>query len=212
MKKIGIAMLILAALLCACGKTGKAETAPADPKTVAPLPADLSLEELDNCVFAAAFEPSDVYMSQGNLVISLVPNYAPKYDREQVDALNPGDTLVLGGENVTVESVQRKDNHVAVNGGTEAGGCDLYLLDMGAYIQVIPDAGTVYAPLGTVTLCVDPNFVFTDNSDPQNQGLQISAGDFLLAMENRVDSFAANATLVRTENGCIVELTKEYLP
>lgn len=212
MKKRCLLLLLALLLLSACGKTEKTETVPASPKTVVPLGADLSLDMLDSCTFAAAFDPSDVYVSEGNLVISLVPYYAPKYDREQVEKLTAGDTLVLSGEAVRVESFRKKDNQVFINGGTEAGGFDLYLLDMGLYIQVIPDQGTVYAPLEVVTLCVDPGFVFTDNSDPQNQGWQISAGDFLLAMENRSDSFTPNGTLVRTENGCIVELTKEYLP
>ena len=67
-------------------------------------------------------------------------------------------------------------------------------------------------PLGEVTISVDPDFVFTDNSDPENPGWQISAGDFLMSMENRTDSFLPAATVVRTAGGKIVELTRNYMP
>ena len=53
---------------------------------------------------------------------------------------------------------------------------------------------------------------FTDNSDPENPGWQISAGDFLMSMENRTDSFLPAATVVRTAGGKIVELTRNYMP
>lgn len=83
MKKRWIIMLALALLLlAACG--GKQEPAqtesPAKPKTVAPLAPDLSLEDLEDCTFAAAFEPSDVHVTDGDLVITLAPYYTPKYD------------------------------------------------------------------------------------------------------------------------------------
>ena len=68
----------------------------------------------------------------------------------------------------------------------------------GPYRRNAP-GGSVLLPLGEVTLSVDPGFVFTDNSDPENPGWQISAGDFLMSMENRTDSFRPEATVVPTE-------------
>ena len=215
MKKRWIIMLALALLLlAACG--GKQEPAqtesPAKPKTVAPLAPDLSLEDLEDCTFAAAFEPSDVHVTEGDLVITLAPYYTPKYDGADIGSLAPGDTLVLTDRQLKVEALERNGNHVAVNGGTEKDGCDLYTQEEGLFFQAIPDWGSVLVPLGEVTLSVDPGFVFTDNSDPENPGWQISAGDFLMSMENRTDSFRPEATVVRTAGGRIVELTKNYLP
>ena len=215
MKKRWIIMLALALLLlAACG--GKQEPAqtksPAKPKTVAPLAPDLSLENLEDCTFAAAFEPSDVHVTEGDLVITLAPYYTPKYDGADIGGLAVGDTLVLTDRQLKVEALERTGDHVAVNGGTEKDGCDLYTQEDGVFVQAVPDRGPVQLPLGKVTLSVDPDFVFTDNSDPENPGWQISAGDFLMAMENRTDSFLPAATVVRTAGGKIVELTRNYMP
>lgn len=215
MKKRWIVMLALSLLLlAACG--GKQEPAqtesPAKPKTVAPLAPDLSLENLEDCTFAAAFEPSDVHVTDGDLVITLAPYYTPKYDGADIGGLAVGDTLVLTDRQLKVEALERTGDHVAVNGGTEKDGCDLYTQEDGVFVQAVPDRGPVQLPLGEATISVDPDFVFTDNSDPENPGWQISAGDFLMSMENRTDSFLPAATVVRTAGGKIVELTKNYMP
>ena len=214
MKKKWIVFLAVCLLVfSACGSKEPAETtAPAQPKTVAPLPADVSMDVLDDCTFAAAFEASDVYVREGELVITLVPYYTPKYDAADVANLAVGDTLVVGGENVAVESIQRSDNFVSVNGGYEAEGYDLYAQEDGTYCWTVMDVGSEYVPLEEVTLSVDREFVFTDNSDPQSPGLQIAAADFLMAMQNRTDSFGPSATRVRTAGGKVVELTKNYIP
>ena len=215
MKKRWIVMLALSLLLlAACG--GKQEPAqtesPAKPKTVAPLAPDLSLENLEDCTFAAAFEPSDVHVTEGELVITLAPYYTPKYDGADIGGLAVGDTLVLTDRQLKVEALERNGDHVAVNGGTEKDGCDLYTQEDGVFVQAVPDRGPVQLPLGEATISVDPDFVFTDNSDPENPGWQISAGDFLMSMENRTDSFLPAATVVRTAGGKIVELTRNYMP
>ena len=205
------ALALLALLLSACGGGDTQETT-APPKTVAPLPVTLKLDELEDCTFAAAFEPSDVHISDGNLVITLAPHYAPQYDLVDISHLAVGDTLLVRGNPVKVETLKREKNHVAINGGYEAEGLDLYTQEDGVFVESIPDVGPVYVPLGDVTLVVAQDFVFTDNSDPANPGWQISAGDFLMAMQSRADSFTPASTTVRVEKGQIVELVKNYMP
>lgn len=213
MKKRWIVMVALALLvLSACGAKQEQAVEPAKPKTVSALAPDLSLENLEDCTFAAAFEPSDVHVTEGDLVITLAPYYTPKYDGADIGGLAVGDTLVLTDRQLKVEALERTGDHVAVNGGTEKDGCDLYTQEDGVFVQAVPDRGPVQLPLGEVTISVDPDFVFTDNSDPENPGWQISAGDFLMAMENRTDSFLPAETVVRTAAGKIVELTRNYMP
>ena len=147
MKKRWIIMLALALLLlAACG--GKQEPAqtesPAKPKTVAPLAPDLSLEDLEDCTFAAAFEPSDVHVTEGDLVITLAPYYTPKYDGADIGSLAPGDTLVLTDRQLKVEALERNGNHVAVNG--YLGGIDALFRSLqvqigSAHLQVTGLAG-----------------------------------------------------------------------
>ena len=213
MKKRWIVMVALALLvLSACGAKQEQAVEPAKPKTVSALAPDLSLENLEDCTFAAAFEPSDVHVTDGDLVITLAPYYTPKYDGADIGGLAVGDTLVLTDRQLKVEALERTGDHVDVIGGTEKDGCDLYTQEDGVFVQAVPDRGPVQLPLGEVTLSVDPDFVFTDNSDSENPGWQISAGDFLMSMENRTDSFLPAATVVRTAGGKIVELTKNYMP
>lgn len=212
-------------LLSACGgKTAASPSASAAPsagtsaeasgaaQTVKPLDETLSVDALDDCTFAASFQASDVTQTNGQLQIRLAVCDHESYDLVDISKLAAGDTLVVEGKNVAVTSVDRSGSDVLVNGGTEAGGYDLHTDDEGVYYVITMDAGPTYHTVGETTLTVGQDFVYTDNSDPQNSGKKSNASDFLTAMQGSSESFSANATTVRVAGGKIVELTRNYMP
>lgn len=182
-------------------------------ETVRPLPTTLSVDSLEDCTFAASFAASDVALDgDGMLCVTMTVYDYERFDLVDISELAEGDTLVIDGKDVPVESVERSGSYVTVNGGLEEGGYDLYTEEDGVYYEVIMDAGANYYAIGEVTLPVDQEFVFTDNADLEKPGQISYAGDFLMAMEDSDDVFQANATTVRTADGKIVELTRNYMP
>lgn len=189
-----------------------AESAPAQ-KTIKPMPAELDLNALEDCTFAASFRSSDVSLnSDGALVIHMTVCDYERFDMVDISQLAVGDTLVLGGKDIVVKTIDNSSGDIAINGGADAGGCVLHTDEDGVYYAVTPDAGYTYYELGEVTLPVGQDFVYTDNSDPAKPGQTSYAGDFLTAMKDSSAEFPANATTVRVAGGKIVELTKNYMP
>jgi predicted small secreted protein len=228
MMKKPLLFVLLAAmlLLSACGNAGaggsassaagSAQSAPASSrsgKTVEPLPAQLDLHALQDCTFAASFASSDVGLDgDGMLCVTMTVYDYELFDLVDISQLARGDILDVDGKKLEVTSVDRSGADVTVNGGLEEGGCDLHTDEDGVYYEVIMDAGKNYKAIGQVTLPVDQDFVYTDDSDLENPGKTFYAGDFLTAMENGTDTFQANATTVCTAGGKIVELTRIYMP
>lgn len=178
---------------------------------VAPMgePLDVSLLTEGDNSFSAGFQGSDIYLNDdGALVIDLTVYGCELYDAVDISLLAPGDTLVVKGQDVPVESVEQGE-YVAVNGGLEQGGIDLVSAGGGTYqVALENDARDLYEA-GRVTLPVDQNFLLTDDSDPENPGRTFYPGD-LLEMGDEV--FPPLGTTVETVNGRIVAIHRDYIP
>ena len=123
--------------------------------------------------------------------------------------LAAGDTLVVKGEDIPVTSVAEENGSIRVNGGLEDGGIDLISAGGGAYrVQLEDDARDLYE-VGTVTLPVGQDCVLTDDSDPEDPGRTLYAGD-LLGLGDEV--FSPQATTVETVGGTVTAIHRDYMP
>ena len=182
-------------------------------KTIAPMASELDLTALDDCTFAASFGPGDAVVNdEGVLTLTLTVYDYERFDMVDISALEVGDILVIEGNTAPVNKLERDGNHVTINGGYDAGGYDLYTDEDGVYYESIEEYGKIYYEVGQVTLPVDQDFLLTDNSDPQNQGVTLYPGDLLNLEDFTQIAFTANATTVHTAGGKIVEITREYRP
>lgn len=214
------ALLCGVAMLSGCGSAPAGQAASANAsaqsaaKTVAPLPEALKIDALDGCTFAAGFEASDVALNDdGMLCVHLTVYDYERFDLVEIGQLAAGDTLVIDQKDMVVETLEEDDSgYITINGGLEAGGCELKTDEDGVYYENLPDDAKSYHVLGEATLPIDQDFVFEDSSDLEKPEQKMYAGDFLMAMESSDRSFTPYATSVSVENGKIFKITQVYVP
>ena len=159
--------------------------------------------------FTAGFRGSDIREDGGQLVIDLTVYTYDLYDAVDISMLAAGDTLVVKGEDIPVTAVAEENGGVTVNGGLENGGVDLISAGGGAYrLQLEDDARDLYE-VGTITLPVGQDCVLTDDSDPEDPGRTLYAGD-LLGLGDEV--FSPQATTVETVGGTVTAIHRDYMP
>lgn len=182
-------------------------------KTIKPLDTTLDLNALDDSTFAVSFKASDVSSdsADGTKIHLTVWDYE-RYDMVDISTLAVGDTISVNKKDVVVKKMDASGSDIVINGGKEAGGFTLHTDEDGVYYVYDEESGPDYYELGDVTLPVGQDFVYTDNSDPQNQGKQMQLKDFLSAMQKGDVTFEASSASVRTDGGKIAELKKIYMP
>lgn len=183
-------------------------------KTITPLPSTIDITALNNCSVPVGFEAKNVYLEDGSrLVIRMTVYDSELFDMADIAELEKGDTLVLNGENIEVDSVE--DNGyglLSINGGYENGGIWLSTADTGVYYEVQENAARTYYPIGEVILPVDQDFVFRDSSDPGRAEKVSCAGDLIMDMDGSERVFSPNATIVTIGDGTITGLTIIFAP
>ena len=159
--------------------------------------------------FTAGFRGSDIREDGGQLVIDLTVYTYDLYDAVDISMLAAGDTLVVKGEDIPVTAVAEENGGVTVNGGLENGGVDLISAGGGAYRLQLEDDARDHYEVGTVTLPVGQDCVLTDDSDPEDPGRTLYAGD-LLGLGDEV--FSPQATTVETVGGTVTAIHRDYMP
>ena len=218
------AILLLAAAVTGCGSQNTEPEAPGNdqPGTAAsriePMPSGFDPAALEDCELSVSFANSDIEMNdEGALVIHMTVWEYELFDAAAVTAMKSGDTLVVRGQEIAVDTVDSKDGVVHVNGGLENGGVDLAAAEDGGVFYESNSAVTEfpynYVEAGQVTLPVDgDSFVYTDSSDLEKDQQTYLAGD-LLTMQDAVDfsCTALNGT-ARVVNGKVTGITRVYIP
>lgn len=179
---------------------------------VRPLPETLDIDNLTDCTFAASFSPQDVYLDD-DVALEVYDNEL--FDMVDISQLATGDTIVIDGDSVTVDTVERSDNgYVQINGGLDGNGYDLMTDDSGVYREKTWDDEDVFQLIGKTVLPVDQDFTFDDSSDLDNPARELYAGDFLEEMQNSEKDYACSpqACTVRVAGGKIVNITLVYVP
>ena len=182
--------------------------------TVEPIAQDVNVNALADGAYPVAFNRGDIAQGASGIFMNAVRVYTKDlYDGAAIDALAEGDTIVVSGEPIAVQSVLRSDV-ITINDGEDNGGVTLQPLEDGDVYAVLGynDIAT-YTEQGTTTLVIDPSATYSDGADieqlPEIIGYDgiVSA---IMASEN--DSFNQYNTTARIENGRVVELRREYVP
>ena len=139
------AILAVGVVLAGCGATNSAASSTVASATstassevekteVQPMQGISLSDPLADGTYHISFEKDKVWVGERKNSINdaIVYDY-DRYTAEEIEALSEGDTIVThldGTENTTVlsvESIERKNDYVAINGGMEEGGIDLML-------------------------------------------------------------------------------------
>lgn len=224
MKKC-ISALLLCLLLAGCASTGNQPEQTAAPSqaeetkaevaasVIQPLP-DTTMEALDNSIVNISFGQNDFYRDKaGNILLRMQVYSYEKFDMVDISALKAGDVIVLAGEQISVNAVERNDHGtILVNGGLDEGGFDLATDDSGIYFaHGYSDMKSWYL-VGEVEYPISDSFVFTDSSDLDKGMITLSAEDFLREDFQFDYGYLPQNTTVRIENGQIVAMERIYTP
>lgn len=234
MKRFAMLLLGLCLLLAACGSPEVPEAthapteaptevlteAPAEAPTeapteapsakiVSPLPSTIDINALDNCTVAVSMEKSDIH---GSTMTVTVYTY-DLYDMVDIALLQGGDTIIIRGQEVVIEALDRTEGGlVLINGGLDMGGYDLWTNENTVYFETGYSDMKHWQSLGEVTMEVAPDFRFTDSSDPEKEPVIYTFED-LTGADSPIDfAFDPQSTTVTIENGQIVSMERTYTP
>lgn len=202
-----ITAIIATALLCGCGsqKTGH--------KRIVPLPAGITVKNLQNCTVPAAFTPNDFHWMGGNLSMTIYNR--DLYDVVDISRMQVGDTLIYSGEPMIIRKSEEVNGGIDINGGLDEGGCCLAPNEGGTYVARSWDDHATYTELGKAEIALSENFVIIDCGEFPDELSDTVCSDQKLYIENlkngRREFFQLN-TCVTIENGMITEIHRRWIP
>lgn len=197
----------------AAAETSAASTTSADATEVTPLSTTIDTTALADGTYAVSFVASDATTDNGTVQLNVTVYDYEHFAADAVENLKAGDTLIIDGNSVVVDTVEQNgDIIICVNGGLEQGGYDLSKDEDGNYFESLMDIGRNYTALGQVALPLSQDFVFTDNSDLENQNVQYSAEELVTLLSDDTQYFNALNTSATIEDGEITAMQRIYMP
>jgi len=234
--KIGTLTVLLALgiTMAGCGASGSTAGSAAASTTsttsseaqkteVQPMQGVLLSEPLPDGTYHISFESDKVWVGERKNTINdaVVYDY-DRYTAPEIEALSEGDTIAThlnGTEEIialTVESIERENNYVTINGGIEEGGIDLCKED-DYYRTLTWDDFPAYYEVGVVKqLVMADDIELSDGAADFEADPVIVKGDRAVcdAMSNEEDGYGWNAgnTTVTIQNGEMTHVDRIWVP
>lgn len=234
--KIGTLTVLLALgiTMAGCGASGSTAGSAAASTTsttsseaqkteVQPMQGVLLSEPLPDGTYHISFESDKVWVGERKNTINdaVVYDY-DRYTAPEIEALREGDTIAThlnGTEEITaltVESIERENNYVTINGGIEEGGIDLCKED-DYYRTLTWDDFPVYYEVGVAKqLVMADDIELSDGAADFEADPVIVKGDRAVcdAMSNEEDGYGWNAgnTTVTIQNGEMTHVDRIWVP
>lgn len=234
--KIGTLTVLLALgiTMAGCGTPASTASSPAASTTsttsseaqkteVQPMQGVLLSEPLPDGTYHISFESDKVWVGERKNTINdaVVYDY-DRYTAPEIEALREGDTIAThlnGTEEITaltVESIERENDYVTINGGIEEGGIDLCKED-DYYRTLTWDDFPVYYEVGVAKqLVMADDIELSDGAADFEADPVIVKGDRAVcdAMSNEEDGYGWNAgnTTVTIQNGEMTHVDRIWVP
>ena len=190
---------------------------------VQPMQGVLLRDPLTDGTYHISFESDKVWVGERkNTINNAVVYDYDRYTAADIEALSEGDTIIThlnGTEEITaltVESVERENNYVTINGGIEEGGIDLCKED-DHYRTLTWDDFPVYYEVGVAKqLVMADDIELSDGAADFEADPVIVKGDRAVcdAMSNEEDGYGWNAgnTTVTIQNGEVTHADRIWVP
>ena len=224
---IGITMVGCGASSSTAGSTAASAasttSSEAQKTEVHPMQGVLLSDPLSDGTYHISFESDKVWVGERkNTINNAVVYDYDRYTAADIEALSEGDTIIThlnGTEEITaltVESVERENNYVTINGGIEEGGIDLCKED-DHYRTLTWDDFPAYYEVGVVKqLVMADDIELSDGAADFEADPVIVKGDRAVcdAMSNEEDGYGWNAgnTTVTIQNGEITRADRIWVP
>lgn len=207
----------------AAASTTSTTSSEAQKTEVQPMQGVLLSDPLSDGTYHISFESDKVWVGERKNTINdaVVYDY-DRYTAPEIEALSEGDTIAThlnGTEEITaltVESIERENNYVTINGGIEEGGIDLCKED-DHYRTLTWDDFPVYYEVGVVKqLVMAEDIELSDGAADFEADPVIVKGDRAVcdAMSNEEDGYGWNAgnTTVTIQNGEVTHADRIWVP
>lgn len=207
----------------AAASTTSTTSSEAQKTEVQPMKGVLLSDPLSNGTYHISFESDKVWVGERRNTINdaVVYDY-DRYTAPEIEALSEGDTIAThlnGTEEITaltVESIERENNYVTINGGIEEGGIDLCKED-DHYRTLTWDDFPVYYEVGVAKqLVMADDIELSDGAADFEADPVIVKGDRAVcdAMSNEEDGYGWNAgnTTVTIQNGEMTHADRIWVP
>ena len=234
--KIGTLTVLLALgiTMAGCGASGSTAGSAAASTTsttsseaqkteVHPMQGVLLSDPLSDGTYHISFESDKVWVGERkNTINNAVVYDYDRYTAADIEALSEGDTIIThlnGTEEITaltVESVERENNYVTINGGIEEGGIDLCKED-DHYRTLTWDDFPAYYEVGVAKqLVMADDIELSDGAADFEADPVMVKGDRAVcdAMSNEEDGYGWNAgnTTVTIQNGEMTHVDRIWVP
>lgn len=200
-----LSAFVLTALMSSCFESNH--------KLIAPMPAGISVDELQDCTVPASFTPDGFNWMGGNLTMTVYNQ--DLYDAVEISKMQVGDTILYNGEKVVISTFAEENGGIDINGGLDEGGCCLVGNEGGTYVARFWDDHATYTELGKSEVALAEDFIIVDcGMNPEDPSDTIRAAQKLYLEnlgEGRRDFFQLN-TRVTIENGMITEINRHWIP
>ena len=207
----------------AAASTTSTTSSEAQKTEVQPMKGVLLSDPLSDGTYHISFESDKVWVGERRNTINdaVVYDY-DRYTAPEIEALSEGDTIAThlnGTEEITaltVESIERENNYVTINGGIEEGGIDLCKED-DHYRTLTWDDFPVYYEVGVAKqLVMAYDIELSDGAADFEADPVIVKGDRAVcdAMSNEEDGYGWNAgnTTVTIQNGEMTHADRIWVP
>lgn len=207
----------------AAASTTSTTSSEAQKTEVQPMQGVLLSDPLSDGTYHISFESDKVWVGERKNTINdaVVYDY-DRYTAPEIEALREGDTIAThlnGTEEITaltVESIERENNYVTINGGIEEGGIDLCKED-DHYRTLTWDDFPVYYEVGVAKqLVMADDIELSDGAADFEADPVIVKGDRAVcdAMSNEEDGYGWNAgnTTVTIQNGEVTHADRIWVP
>ena len=207
----------------AAASTTSTTSSEAQKTEVQPMKGVLLSDPLSDGTYHISFESDKVWVGERRNTINdaVVYDY-DRYTAPEIEALSEGDTIAThlnGTEEITaltVESIERENNYVTINGGIEEGGIDLCKED-DHYRTLTWDDFPVYYEVGAAKqLVMADDIELSDGAADFEADPVIVKGDRAVcdAMSNEEDGYGWNAgnTTVTIQNGEMTHADRIWVP
>lgn len=224
---IGITMVGCGASSSTAGSTAASTasttSSEAQKTEVHPMQGVLLSDPLSDGTYHISFESDKVWVGERkNTINNAVVYDYDRYTAADIEALSEGDTIIThlnGTEEITaltVESVERENNYVTINGGIEEGGIDLCKED-DHYRTLTWDDFPAYYEVGVAKqLVMADDIELSDGAADFEADPVIVKGDRAVcdAMSNEEDGYGWNAgnTTVTIQNGEVTHADRIWVP
>lgn len=207
----------------AAASTTSTTSSEAQKTEVQPMQGVVLSDPLSDGTYHISFESDKVGVGERRNTINdaVVYDY-DRYTAPEIEALREGDTIAThlnGTEEITaltVESIERENNYVTINGGIEEGGIDLCKED-DYYRTLTWDDFPVYYEVGVAKqLVMADDIELSDGAADFEADPVIVKGDRAVcdAMSNEEDGYGWNAgnTTVTIQNGEMTHVDRIWVP